>query len=103
MWILYCFAVDPEPLTADDEPSYMYYVNDGVYGSFNCLLYDHASVTPTLLKVGAWNAQIAAGHDVNFAATCPVGQVRFNFHLPYSNFHLPLKNCMFYNISFKTK
>lgn len=42
--------VDPEPLTADDEPSYMYYVNDGVYGSFNCLLYDHASVTPTLLK-----------------------------------------------------
>ena len=51
------FSVDPEPLTADDEPSYMYYVNDGVYGSFNCLLYDHASVTPTLLKVGAWNAQ----------------------------------------------
>ncbi len=20
---------------------YMYYVNDGVYGSFNCVLYDH--------------------------------------------------------------
>ncbi|GLH14237.1 Ornithine decarboxylase 1 [Gryllus bimaculatus] len=24
----------------------MYYINDGVYGSFNCLLYDHAHVTP---------------------------------------------------------
>lgn len=24
----------------------MYYVNDGVYGSFNCLVFDHATVTP---------------------------------------------------------
>ena len=29
----------------------MYYVNDGVYGSFNCLLYDHAEVEPTLIDV----------------------------------------------------
>ena len=45
------------------------------------------------------------GTTLTFAATCPVGQVRFYFHLPYSNFHFPLKNCMFYNtcISFKTK
>ncbi|XP_063040594.1 ornithine decarboxylase [Engraulis encrasicolus] len=28
----------------------MYYVNDGVYGSFNCILYDHAHVLPTLHK-----------------------------------------------------
>ncbi|KAF6197753.1 hypothetical protein GE061_008719 [Apolygus lucorum] len=28
----------------------MYYINDGVYSSFNCLLYDHASVTPIPLK-----------------------------------------------------
>lgn len=25
---------------------YMYYVNDGVYGSFNCLVFDHATVNP---------------------------------------------------------
>lgn len=25
-----------------DEPAHMYYVNDGVYGSFNCIMYDHA-------------------------------------------------------------
>lgn len=35
--------------TADDEPSFMYYVNDGVYGSFNCLMYDHADVNPSLV------------------------------------------------------
>ena len=34
------------------------------------------------------------GTTLTFAATCPVGLVRFNFHLPYSNFHLPLKNCI---------
>ncbi|XP_056155299.1 ornithine decarboxylase 1-like [Lampris incognitus] len=28
----------------------MYYVNDGVYGSFNCILYDHAHGLPTLHK-----------------------------------------------------
>ncbi|XP_017882671.1 ornithine decarboxylase-like [Ceratina calcarata] len=30
----------------------MYYINDGVYGSFNCLLYDHQHVTPIPLKKG---------------------------------------------------
>lgn len=30
---------------------YMYYINDGVYGSFNCVLYDHAVVHPELLRV----------------------------------------------------
>ncbi|XP_057377683.1 ornithine decarboxylase-like [Daphnia carinata] len=47
-------------LTTDDEESdgpqtpantsYFYYINDGVYGSFNCMLYDHAVVTPLLLE-----------------------------------------------------
>ena len=30
----------------------MYYINDGVYGSFNCLLYDHQRVTPIPLRTG---------------------------------------------------
>jgi len=29
---------------------YMYYINDGVYGSFNCVIYDHAVVHPKLLR-----------------------------------------------------
>ncbi|XP_035213018.1 ornithine decarboxylase-like [Stegodyphus dumicola] len=29
-----------------NEPTCMYYVNDGVYGSFNCLIFDHAEVQP---------------------------------------------------------
>ncbi len=28
----------------------MYYVNDGVYGSFNCLLFDHAQAFPKVLS-----------------------------------------------------
>ena len=42
------------------------------------------------------------GTTVTFVVTCPVGQVGFNFHLPYSNFGLPLKNWMFYDVV-KTK
>lgn len=39
-----------EHSSSSDEPSVMYYVNDGVYGSFNCLLYDHATVAVNVLK-----------------------------------------------------
>ena len=40
------------------------------------------------------------GTTLTFVATCLVGQVGFNFHLPHSNFHRPLKYCMPYG-SFK--
>lgn len=36
----------------------MYYINDGVYGSFNCLLYDHQHVTPIPLKVDFYSNKI---------------------------------------------
>lgn len=32
----------------ETEQSFMYYINDGIYGSFNCLLYDNAQVYPHL-------------------------------------------------------
>jgi len=32
------------------KPDYLYYVNDGVYGSFNCIFFDHAKVVPLPLK-----------------------------------------------------
>lgn len=32
-------------LKDDAEHGYMYYINDGVYGSFNCILFDHAHPT----------------------------------------------------------
>ena len=35
---------------SDDINHMMYYINDGVYGSFNCLLYDHQVVKPVLLQ-----------------------------------------------------
>jgi ornithine decarboxylase len=33
-----------------EEPSHMYYINDGVYGSFNCIMYDHAHPEPRVIS-----------------------------------------------------
>lgn len=41
------FSCDAEDEEAN-EKTMMYYVNDGVYGSFNCILYDHAECLPIL-------------------------------------------------------
>ena len=35
----------------EDKAKLMYFINDGVYGSFNCLLYDHADVKIDYIKV----------------------------------------------------
>lgn len=37
----------------------MYYVNDGLYGSFNCIFYDHAKPKPSLMLVS--NESLAEG------------------------------------------
>eukprot|EP00468_Gymnochlora_sp_CCMP2014_P003862 CAMPEP_0167760454 /NCGR_PEP_ID=MMETSP0110_2-20121227/11599_1 /TAXON_ID=629695 /ORGANISM="Gymnochlora sp., Strain CCMP2014" /LENGTH=412 /DNA_ID=CAMNT_0007646975 /DNA_START=284 /DNA_END=1522 /DNA_ORIENTATION=+ len=34
-------------LASQPGPGYMYYVNDGLYGSFNCVLYDHVELSKT--------------------------------------------------------
>lgn len=44
-------ADDNEADIAEADPVHMYYVNDGVYGSFNCILYDHVTVEASLLDV----------------------------------------------------
>lgn len=33
-----------------DDLRYLYYINDGVYGSFNCIFFDHAHPTPLVLN-----------------------------------------------------
>lgn len=46
--VYFFLQIDEEEL---NDKTLMYYVNDGVYGSFNCILYDHAHVKPVLQKV----------------------------------------------------
>ncbi|EGW11216.1 Ornithine decarboxylase [Cricetulus griseus] len=51
-----------EQMGSDDEDesneqTFMYYVNDGVYGSFNCILYDHSHVKVLLPKHLGINVQ----------------------------------------------
>jgi len=36
---------------SNDENHIMYFINDGVYGSFNSILYDHSVVLPKPLNV----------------------------------------------------
>lgn len=44
------------------------YINDGVYGSFNCIMFDHQTVTPYPLTLGrslvSHGAGIAAEHGM---------------------------------------
>jgi ornithine decarboxylase len=44
----------PMPVVADSKTRWNYYVNDGLYGSFNCVMYDHAVAYPnTVIKAKA--------------------------------------------------
>jgi ornithine decarboxylase len=47
----------------------MCYINDGVYGSFNCLLFDHARVTPKSLKSYLEGDSNLASCDVSLEKT----------------------------------
>ncbi|KAJ7497168.1 ornithine decarboxylase [Mycena latifolia] len=40
------------PAASSEQPSVMYYINDGVYGAFNCILFDHQTVHPHVLSMG---------------------------------------------------
>jgi len=46
---------------SETEKSYMYYVNDGVYGSFNCLIFDHAHLPYPLFLVKNPTNSLAEG------------------------------------------
>ncbi|KAL1746362.1 pyridoxal-dependent decarboxylase [Schizophyllum fasciatum] len=48
-------ATDEENANAgesEDEVKAMYYINDGVYGAFNCIMFDHQVVQPYVLSMG---------------------------------------------------
>jgi ornithine decarboxylase len=45
-------ATPPPQTEATPEPTVMYYINDGVYGAFNCILFDHQTVKPYVLSMG---------------------------------------------------
>ncbi|KAJ3914197.1 ornithine decarboxylase [Lentinula edodes] len=45
------FSDSAEMTTGNDQPSVMYYINDGVYGAFNCILFDHQVVHPYVLSM----------------------------------------------------
>ncbi|KAI0064933.1 ornithine decarboxylase [Artomyces pyxidatus] len=42
---------DAGPQDIAGQPTVMYYINDGVYGAFNCILFDHQQVHPYVLAM----------------------------------------------------
>lgn len=44
-----------EPLPGTTSNNFMYYINDGVYGSFNCIMFDHQHPVPRVLTHGGKN------------------------------------------------
>ncbi|KZV90858.1 hypothetical protein EXIGLDRAFT_109488 [Exidia glandulosa HHB12029] len=61
---------DDEALDDDNEtPRVMYYINDGVYGSFNCILFDHQVVYPHVLTVnGSFVSSTTASADLELCS-----------------------------------
>ncbi|KAI8098967.1 ornithine decarboxylase [Halteromyces radiatus] len=49
-------------MKGSEDPSYMYYVNDGMYGAFNCILFDHQVVVPHVLSK---NGRYVYGQKLN--------------------------------------
>ncbi|KAK4048835.1 Ornithine decarboxylase [Microbotryomycetes sp. JL221] len=44
-------GVDDEQADDDSKPTAMYYINDGVYGAFNCTMFDHQIVHPVVMTL----------------------------------------------------
>jgi ornithine decarboxylase len=63
-------CVEVISVSQSDDGTRRYYLNDGLYGSFNCLLYDHATVSkgPFLLKDADGSRPIVDG--AFFGPTC---------------------------------
>ncbi|KAM7253207.1 hypothetical protein ACFE04_025825 [Oxalis oulophora] len=65
-----------------------YFINDGLYGSFNCLLYDHATVTciPLACKSNSSNPQckgLKSYQSTVFGPTCDaLDTILTNYQLP---------------------
>lgn len=45
------FTMTTDTVEEEEKPSVMYYINDGVYGAFNCTLFDHQVVHPHVLTL----------------------------------------------------
>ncbi|KAG2184993.1 hypothetical protein INT43_000906 [Umbelopsis isabellina] len=58
-------TVTREEITPGTEqvPEFMYYVNDGMYGSFNCIMFDHVNPVPFVLQKDRVFIEDAAWHE----------------------------------------
>jgi len=55
-------------LDVEEEPEHQLYISDGVYGSFNCIIFDHYTPKPKLLSEDYYNRNIQK--STIFGPTC---------------------------------
>jgi ornithine decarboxylase len=53
--------------SSSDQPAIMYYISDGVYGAFNCILFDHQVVQPYVLFMKG-SFHVADGEDIEICS-----------------------------------
>lgn len=76
----------------DTSKSIMYYINDGVYASFNCLFYDHAECLPVLLKTDKKNSDAADYDDTKLYKSSIWGPTCDGLDVVVKECHLPELN-----------
>lgn len=70
-------------VSMDEREEYQYYVNDGLYHSFNCILFDHAHPTLLLLNDGDGADAVERGTDA--AAVCNEEEGGTSLSVPLAN------------------
>ncbi|KAK6014725.1 Pyridoxal-dependent decarboxylase, pyridoxal binding domain protein, partial [Ostertagia ostertagi] len=98
--IIHATEVSAEKITKRPEDAdhrgFMYYVNDGVYGSFNCILFDHVDPVGTplfdqkmmrMMSVGEWIVYQNMG-----AYTCSASTTFNGFQRPNAIYVISRKN-----------
>ncbi|KAF9205818.1 hypothetical protein BGZ49_003453 [Haplosporangium sp. Z 27] len=80
---------DVADVEQSESPSHMYYINDGMYGSFNCIMFDHQVCEPkVLLRDGGFAYQdslieLPRGYASVWGPTCDsIDCISSKSHLP---------------------
>ena len=82
-----CNVTSVRKVESEGEKNFMYYINDGVYGSFNCVMFDHFTPTAhplvssddSLYKCSVWGPTCDSLDCISKDATLPKVNVIFLF------------------------
>ncbi|XP_065891459.1 ornithine decarboxylase-like [Dysidea avara] len=81
--VLAVSVISKRCISSHPNKEFMYYINDGIYGSFNCLLHGHVKPTPKILQC---STNSVATSSIVWGPTCDsIDKVNTAFLLPELN------------------